>query len=171
MRAIVFFGLVMFITVPVFAMGEDERVIQIRASGDLTPKPGLRGGAGLGLALAKGLSDSFGIRVGADLAWLPKRGNQPHYLSNISLCAFITMDTLAWVPYADLGLLATDFRSGDSASQWLGTRMEVGMEYLWSPRTSFTLAARADWLVFRLTGKESDRPIHMAFLFSASRFF
>lgn len=152
-------------------MGEDERVIQVRASGDLMPRPGLREGAGLGLALAKGLSDSLGMRGAADLAWLRKQGETSHLISNFSLCVSLAMDVLSWVPYADLGLLVTDFRSRNHSSQWLGTRMEAGIEYLFSPRTLFTIAARSDWLVVHLAGDQSTRPIHLAVLFGAARLF
>jgi hypothetical protein len=172
MRTLLTIVFMLAFTPNAFALGPDEQAIYLEISGDIALRPDLQPGLGLGVSYARGLTDTLAIRATANETWLEKKATRGIFTTKATLGATLALDALAYIPYLDLAILGADFRDQTSSSQWLGTRLELGMDHLLSRHSGIGLGLRSDFFLIRLAGAPmGTMPIQLSLALRYARYF
>lgn len=172
MRMPLTFVFLLVFTPNALALGPDEQALYLEATGDLAIRPDLRPGGGLGVAYARGLTDTLAVRATINETWLGKATTRGIFATKVTLGTTLALDALAYIPYLDLAILGTDFREEATSSQWLGTRFELGMDHLLSRHTGIGLGLRGDFYLLHLAGAPLGTvPIHLSLALRYARYF
>jgi hypothetical protein len=154
------------------ALGPGEQGFSLEAAGEVALRPGRRFGPGWGLSYARGLTDDLAIRASVGGAYLPSASARGILSTHVALGPTFALDVLSTIPYLDVALLGVDFRDIVNSSQWLGTRVELGVDHLLSRHAGVGLGLRSDLCLLRLAGpRPSAWPLLLSLAFRYVRYF
>jgi len=172
MRTLLTFVFLLIFTPNVQALGPDEQAFYLEAMGDLTIRPELRPGGGLGVTYARGVTDTLAVRATVNGTWLEKATTRGILATKVTLGTTLALDALAYIPYLDLAILGMDIRDQNTSSQWLGTRFELGVDHLLSRHTGVGLGLRGDFCLIHLAGDTLGTiPMHLSLVLRYARYF
>jgi len=171
MRTLLALVFLVVFTPNALALGPDEQAFYLEATGDLMLRPGSWPGGGVGVTYARGMTDTLAIRAAMNGAWLGKPASNGVFTTRLSLGATFALDVLSTIPFLNLALSGTDFRDTHGAGQWLGTRVELGMDHLFSRYEGIGLGFRGDICLLHLAGDTGRAPVQLSLVFRYGRYF